>query len=403
MITSKIKFDNKEGADKNGTFYPWKFYLKKSRREERLPAPSVRFYIPLTGSIKEANDTSQLNIADVMLVMDDVWYREAGLAQKFTLGIKNTEYRIEPKPGSEDPTQIKQYPEAGFDVTLSEAITEPHVSVIQKKESQPTAITDKKLKIDKDVIVVDDKHITGPLGFTFDFVATNPKVNSTSFVISGNGLASYIRNDCKDKNDLFYPMFKLAVRSEISPRLHTVNEHPTFSQKEKEEFVGEMTSKWSGAQWVQFLKAVDSFVPDPWRNDVRKKGFVDISNQPALKDFQLLGDAFLQHHNWYIILSTIESNIGGLPVERYYDTYRISENSPVSVHENTEMKDFPEGYARIMVVRKSKDYENQTKRTHIWDELFGEKENDEEKTKINNDNILAMPIITERIPVKFKS
>lgn len=400
MITSKIKLDNKEGADKNGTFYPWKFYLKKSRREERLPAPSVRFYIPLTGSIKEANDTSQLNIADVMLVLDDVWYREAGLAQKFTLGIKNTAYKITSESG--DLLELKQYPEAGFDVTLSKAITEPHVSVIQKKESQPTVIADKKLKIDKDFIVVDDKHIKGPLGFTFDFVATNPKVNSTSFVISGNGLASYIGNDYEDKNDPFYPMFKLAVRSEISPGLHTVNEHSTFSQKKKEEYIAKMTSKWSGAQWVQFLKAVDSFVPDPWRNDVRKKGFVDISNQPTLKDFEMLGNTFLDYHNCYLILSTIESNIGGLPVERYYNTYKIGENSPVSVHENTEMKAFPEGYARIMVVRKSKDYENQAKRQNIWDELFSEKENDEEKTKIKNDNILAMPIITERIPVKFK-
>lgn len=395
IITSEIKLDNKQGANKNGTFYPWKFYLKKSRREERLPAPSVRFYIPLTGSIKEANDTSQLNIADVMLVMDDVWYREAGLAQKFTLGIKNTAYKITSESG--DLLELKQYPEAGFDVTLSEAVTKPH-DVIRKKENAPVIITDKI----EDFIVVENKHIKGPLGFTFDFVATNPKVNSTSFVISGNGLASYIGDGYKAKDDPFYPMFKLAVRSEISSELHTVNEHPTFSQEEKEKIVGEMTSKWSGAQWVQFLKAVDSFVPDHWRNDVRKNGFVDISNQPSLEDFKLLGEVFLLHHNVYVILSTIESNIGGLPVERYYDTYRIGENSQVSVHKSSEMKDFPEGYARIMVVRKSKDYENQAKRENIWDELFGKKENDDEKTKIKNDNILAMPIITERIPVKFK-
>lgn len=395
MITSEIKLDNKQGANKNGTFYPWKFYLKKSRREERLPAPSVRFYIPLTGSIKEANDTSQLNIADVMLVMDDVWYREAGLAQKFTLGIKNTAYKITSESG--DLLELKQYPEAGFDVTLSEAVTKPH-DVIRKKENAPAIITDKI----EDFIVVENEHIKGPLGFTFDFVATNPKVNSTSFVISGNGLASNIGDGYKAKDDPFYPMFKLAVRSEISSELHTVNEHPTFSQEEKEKIVGEMTSKWSGAQWVQFLKAVDSFVPDHWRNDVRKNGFVDISNQPSLEDFKLLGEVFLLHHNVYVILSTIESNIGGLPVERYYNTYKIGENSPVSVHENSEMKDFPEGYARIMVVRKSKDYENQAKRENIWDELFGKKENDNEKTKIKNDNILAMPIITERIPVKFK-
>lgn len=396
IITSKIKLDNEERADKKGTFYPWKFYLKKSRREEQLPAPSVRFYIPLTGSIKEANETSLLNIADVMLVMDDVWYREAGLAQKFTLGIKNTAYKITSESG--DLLELKQYPEAGFDVTLSEAATKPH-KVSRKEEDASAIITDDI----EDFILVDDQYITGPLGFTFDFVATNPKVNSTSFVISGNGLASYIRNDYKDKNDPFYPMFKLAVRSEISPALHTMNEEPGLKPEEKEKWIRKMTSKWSGAQWVQFLKAVDSFVPDQWRSDVRKNGFVNISKPPRLEDFNLFGTTFLQYHNWYIILSTIESNIGGLPVERYYDTYRIAQDNPVSVHENKEMKHFPEGYARIMVVRKSNDFENGVKRDNIWDELFGKKENDDEKSKIKNDNILAMPIITERIPVKFKS
>lgn len=397
LITSEIKLDNKEEGNKIGTFYPWKFYLKKSRREERLPAPSVRFYIPLTGSIKEANDTLELNIADVMLVLDEVWYREAGLAQKFKLGIKNTGYKKMKDPEDpESPVEYMKYAEAGFDVTLSKAVTKPHNAIVNGKEESSL------IRVDQEFILVEDEYIKGPLGFTFDFVATNPKVNSTSFVISGNGLASYIGDDYKAKNDPFYPMFNLAVRNEISKKLHKIDEDPNYNQEEKEKLIAGMTSKWSGAQWVQFLKAVDSFVPDQWRNDVRKNGFVDISKQPTLKDFEMLGNAFLDYHNCYLILSTIESNIGGLPIESYYDTFRI-EDGLKQAHNKDKIEGFEGGYARIMVVRKSKDYKDHT--TSIWDELFGKKEKDEkngEKIKIKNDNILAMPIITERIPVKFK-
>lgn len=378
FITSEIKIDDKKGTNINGTFYPWKFYLKKSKRVEQLPTPSVRFYIPLTGSIKEANDFPNLDIADVMLVLDDVWYREAGLAQKFKLGIQLSQDFL----SNED----KLLPEAGFDVTISEAKTKYYEIKQENKKN--------------DFIEVDDKHFTGPLGFTFDFVATNPKVNSTSFIISGNGLASYIGEDYKEKNDALYPMFKLAVRSEVLKELHS-----------DENIKNNLNSKWSGTQWVQFLKAVDSFVPASWRSEVRRNGYFEVAKNKIekmlkLEMFSLFGETFNNFHNWYLIFSSVESNIGGLPIERYYDTYLLTdseENNLQSVHNTFSLQKFEEGYVRIMVVRKSDDYKEGEET--IWDQLFGKKENENNREDKNNrikkDNTLAMPIITERIPIKL--
>ncbi|WP_343322062.1 hypothetical protein [Sphingobacterium multivorum] len=378
IISSQINIETFEKK----RYYPWKFYLKKSKRTEQLPAPSVRFYIPLTGSIKETGEIVDLNIADVMLVLDDVWYKEAGLAQKFSLGIVQTK----------DPNAENIYPEAGYDPTLS---LEKTIAVDTTEENNI------------DYLILEDEFITGPLGFTFDFVATNPKVNSTSFVISGNGLASHIGNSYNIK-DPFYPLFKLAVRSEIHSKLHEIA--PPSSEENKERTI---SSKWSSAQWVQFLKAVDSFVPSDWRNDVQKDGFVkiisgDIRKKLNLSVLSIFGSVFNDNHNWYLILSNIESNIGGLPIERYYNTYLIddstNEKELPSVHNQNRLTDFKEGYARIMVVRKSVEHCNDPEK-NIWEELFGKQTSLQEEIKyfVQNDNTLAKPIITERIPFRVSN
>jgi hypothetical protein len=373
-----------EKAQPKNKTNPWKRHLKLSKRTEALPTPAVRFYIPLTNSIEEANEVN--DTADVMLVLDDVAYKEAGLAQKLTLGIRKTK-----DPNSED-----VYPEAGYDPTLSSIKTTPL-----------------KINSEGDYLIVDDKYLKGPFGFTFDFNATNSKINSSSFIISGNGLCNYLPYDIK-KDDPYWPMFNLSLRSEIIPVLHEFNFNEDLVDK-----LNKLKSEWSSSQWVQFMKAVDSFVPSKWREQVRKNGFVYAPEpfeniEPDL--FNQFGPTFWQYHNWYLIFSTLESNIGGLPIESYYDTFivknEINHNIShlTSVHPRFEksvddvntligndIKNFTEGYVRIMVVRKSDDYDTTKTNEKIWEEIFGRDNN-----KIKEDNTLAIPILSERIPITIK-
>ena len=367
----------KSGIIVNNTSSQWKRHIKKSKRTEPLPTPAVRFYIPLTNSIEEAHD-NEAQVADVMLVLDDVWYKEGGLAQKLKLGIKKTK----------NPNSESFYPEAGYDPTLSLTKTEPLLA-----KTETLAIDD-----DADYLIVDDRHIKGPLGFTFDFSATNAKINSSSFVISGDGLSSYITKNVPE--DGHWPMYKLAVRSEILPELH---KHETDFK------VDTLNSKWGSAQWVQFMKALDSFVPARWRNEVRRNGFVTASKpvidiEPEM--FNQFGATFWHYHNWYLIFSTVESNIGGLPVENYYDTFIVNGinntlTSLKSVHsQNKTIQGFTEGYVRIMVARKSDDYNIKKTTENVWGEIFGAAQDNE--NKIRKDNTLSMPILSERIPIKIK-
>ncbi|MCF0075660.1 hypothetical protein LZD49_34630 [Dyadobacter sp. CY261] len=368
------------------TANPWKRHLKLSKREEALPTPTVRFYIPLTNSIEEANEIC--DTADVMLVLDDVQYKEAGLAQKLTLGIRK----------SVDPNTGKVYPEAGYDPTLSL----PTITTEELTETE-----------DNDYLIVPDSYLVGPLGFTFDFNATNAKINSSTYIISGKKLSTHISNEADTKN-AFWPMFKLSTRYEMIRELY-----------DGPEKVLDLTSKWSSPQWVQFMKAVGSFVPTEWRNQVRKIGFVNASNpmNDITSDlFNKFGETFWHYHNWYLVFSTVESDIGGLPIENYYDTFIVNKiNNKIlpltSVHPRfekivdgklilvgNEIKNFTEGYVRIMVVRKSDDYDTLKTSEHVWEELFG-KENDDstsEENKIKEDNTLAMPILSERVPIKIK-
>lgn len=360
-VKSSITVDNVDN--------PWKRHITLSKRKEELPIPSVRFYIPLTNSIHEANDHSN-QMADMMLVLDDVWYKEAGLAQKLTLGIKTTENASD-----------GFYPEAGYDPTLS------------------ATKTAKVIPTDKEgYLIVDDKYFTGPFGFTFDFNASNPRINSSSFIISGNGLSNYINKDVKD--DAYWPMFKLSTRSEIIPQLY---------DEESGDAAG-LNSKWSSPQWVQFMKAVDSFVPQKWRDSVRKNNYLELGSHQLEEQLKIpllnrFGETFEIFHNWYLIFSTVESNIGGLPVENYYNTFIVNEinetlTSFQSVHEpDKKIQDFKEGFIRIMVVRKSEDYNTSKPTEDIWKEIFGDK--DESTKRIKEDNTLAMPILSERIPIKI--
>jgi hypothetical protein len=118
--------------------------------------------------------------------------------------------------------------------------------------------------------------------------------------------------------------------------------------------------------------------------------------------FNTFGDTFSEYHNWYLIFSSIESNIGGLPVEVYYDTFIVNDVAKIkalsSVHNELNLRNFKEGYVRIMVVRKSKDYDHEKTKEHIWNELFG----DNSENKIKEDNTLSMPILSERIPIKIQ-
>lgn len=356
----------------------WKRFIQLSRREESLPTPVVRFFIPLTESIGSKNELHE-NAAPIMVVVEGNVFNEAGLAYGLEIGIEKVNYE-------KDDNKKETYLNFG---------TNPTYDGIGSRPLKGTTL-------DSDYLVFEPQ---GPLGFTFDIAAENPKVNSSAYILDLSNVvlstAIYTlqkQNPKKSDNPenlidrhQAWSLMRVAVRSVIRNRF--------YRNLEENEDLTKLNSKWSEKTWVEFVQAIDSFIPSTWVEQVNQKGIVEISikNFSVLPTFDSIYESYIER---YIIVTTLESDMGGMPVESYHGTFYYDKDAGIDklkwVHGIKTIEDV-KGFMRILIVHKNEhsgfDKENLG---DVWSQLFPVDDN-----RIRNDAKLARPMITKRVPTRF--
>jgi hypothetical protein len=365
----------------------WKRFVKKSEKPagSKLPKPVIRFAIPLTASIDECAKPDEINSAAVMIVLNDRWFAELGLAEKLEVGIELLKHQA---PKEED----KYYLNAGPDPILS------------GKNLDPIDLSRKDIIIEQpDNDLNDDKKENpimvftpeGPAGLTFDFATATPKLIGSTFILK-----------VKDVNKLMGPwsMVQIAAR-------RTINKH-FWNGAEKET----LKSEWTAKQWVQFLPDTNSMIPFKWKKSNANYGFVAFEiidgNLKAMEDFVMpvlttdsSEDSDVETKTEkYLILSERIQNAGGQPTEAYSATLHYTQEKTFVLNDadpGFDLKNIKEGFARIIVVRVTNHIVN--KNMNLWNMLFGENINRSIPfDEVQKDPMAALPLISKRFSIKIK-
>lgn len=379
----------------------WRRHLRKCARSTRLPKPSVRFVIPLTKSIDQCSADEHISPASLLVVLDDRWFSEAGLAEQFEFGI---EVLADGQRG---------YLNAGYDPilygtslgplkTLQDhgARRYPYLSteVLPATPTQPPGT--------KTTLVMDAK---GPAGLTFDFTAQTPRLKGCAFIIDVPDLDTLVQMPDKAPGRLApWALMQVAVRRALRADLC----EPSLA-------AAALCSEWSAKQWVQFLPSIDSFIPRWWRQAVALDGSVairfgeegrrmDVWNREGAVQNGLpaLAGTASEYNQQFLVLTERVYDIGGQPCEKYVGTYLYDrardayyldhKDTPVQLH------DVQEGYMRILMVRSSKYFVQETNAgASVWERLFGkEATSGSLTTAVQEDASAALPLVSERIPFK---
>lgn len=404
----QIPVEAKIGVMDEGMLQPvdniWKRYLRKSSKTKQLPKPSIRFVIPLTRSIQECNeketyDNTKISAAALLIVLNDHWFTEAGLAEQLEVGID-----VLKNPKGDD-----QYIQAGND---------PILTGNSLSQVEPSLLNPANNNTDSHIEKNGDHHVAlfkpkGPAGLTFEPQMQTPLVSGSSFIMnipdvkdllqSSNGKT--IENKMKA-----WAMMQIAVRRTLREELC-----------EKDISVEALRSGWTAKEWVQFLPAVDSFIPKLWREKVRKENTLSLNftadNIIFLTDKEaelpVFDTTFEERTQRFLVLTETVYDIGGQPCESYKATIKCNRDSKGIFtfglnhpkKEDVDLTKLQEGYLRIILVRvdmHKKDSETET--TDIWSRLFGENTTTKaDMNLIQNDPSAALPLISERIPFKNKN
>ncbi|MEO6550847.1 MAG: hypothetical protein ABIN94_22785 [Ferruginibacter sp.] len=382
----------------------WRRHLRKCTRVTSLPKPSIRFVIPLTKSIQECKDELNIPAASLLVVLDDKWFTEAGLAEKLELGIE-----ILKKPGKED----VRYLNAGNDPILT-GKSLGSVQLTQETEMPTSGKEHPYIEYPKGKNAIMVLDTTGPVGLTFDFAAQTPKLKGCAFIVKIPDLKNSLQTDdsINNVNELKpWALMQIAVRRALREKLC-----------ETENLANSLYSEWTAKEWVQFLPAVDSFIPTWWRKAVALNDYVSIKFSDGNKKVAVINtdgnsqndlpefDAIFEDLNQrFLVLTEKIYDIGGRPCERYIGTYLYNRKDQSNRNYSLDHPDFPqqlsgkvEGYVRILLVRKTKDYtENPQKHDSVWERLFGSSVNSKpDMQAVQNDPTAALPLVSERIPFK---
>lgn len=398
-IDSKIEVDKDTRLNKAGTENFWRRYLRKCSKTKRLPKPSIRFALPLTRSISECARDGEINLSEVLVVLNDRWFSEGGLAEQLEVGIDLVS----------DTSESLEYLNAGNDPIL----TGTGLGQVTRTESKP----DTYPRVDrsgKQPVMIFEPH--GPVGLTFDFAAQTPRLKGAAFTISLKNIENFISPSGPNMVNRLQPwsMAQVAVRRALRTKLC----EPRMN-------VEALYSEWTAKEWIQFLPALDSLIPVAWRKAVSARNEISVFYKKTDKSIVIPGTSFPRFndiitpasHHFFLVLTEKVYDIGGQPCENYLATYFIEQSAGAahfSLNDGDADNFFKgqEGYMRIMMVTSEEittaDSRERWKQ-NIWERLFGEsgKRNIEEKdlpefTTIQNDATAAMPMISERIPYKIE-
>ena len=285
---------------------PWRRSLVKAAPAKRLSKPAIRSALPLTKDVF-ATGGVPLKAASVMLVLDDIAYADAGLAQRLQVGINVVRYP--------DNATGKSIGKHGFDVTLT---SEPAPDLTSTDGSNHEL-----------------SGVFGPYGLTDDYAAKMPKIRGCCYIVrvplAQLGPASDGSNTLEGKLPWF--LCEIQVRWILQENAVRLNGHGD---------IGELNSEPSAPMWVQFLPNVDYVLPGEWRNEaegphltITQQGSdrfwtCTISGEP-LSGFD---PNFENQFERWLVLSERIYDIKGQPTERYLRHVRAGWCAPkTEVHQ----------------------------------------------------------------------
>lgn len=411
--SSDLLDKTKEG--KGDTATRWRRHFRKTRITKKLPRPTTRFIVPLTKSLQtEENLSNDLNVASLLVVLDDVWYTEAGLAEKLQVGIEV----VEKSNKKGDP--IDYYMQMGKDPIISgngtPKIDKDNNHILDTFEQDPLDET----KLIKTTRFVFDA--VGPIGLTFDQGSILPKINSSCFIVN-IPKASEIFIENKDFNLTPWSMVKVSVRRALTEKLHKSIKNDVELDK--------LGSGWTESVWVQHLPDTGQFIPRSWRDD--NKDAIDLTieyhddkdnktNKPC--EINIVDKEYLmniekevgENCEKFLILSKKSFDVGGLSTESYVATISLGQKEKgCTINHCVEdmSKAFEKhdesinAYGRILTVRTNVSQNNKLgdykKSMTVWEGLFGASvNNDVALDEVQSDSIYALPLISERVSVNVK-
>lgn len=309
----------------------WKRYFKPSRKTARLPKPAVRFVIPLTESIDECPKIGEIRSASLMIVLNDRWFVEMGLAEKCEIGIELLNYNNQ------------RYLNAGLDPIISgqelgeikdiEKFPKEQDFYIEIPKNNPDSI-----EKGNPIAVFTPE---GLAGLTFDFATPTPKLKGSTFILKVDDINQFLTED--PRMDA-WSMAQIAVRRNVHKSFWELSNENFLStvwafcelkdrekaeiekanisnqfidEKNKAAFERELTalrqylidekesefeqsfdkikkqyeesevreksettafdglkSEWTAKEWVQFLPDTNSMIPVQWRREHTNFGYV---------------------------------------------------------------------------------------------------------------------------------
>ncbi len=365
----------------------------------KLPKPAIRFAIPLTDAL-EVNPVGhdKVRAASMMIATYDRCFDEAGLAERFEVGI---EVGFNQNDG---------YLQTGEDPILSDKAMGPlSKEEVTKLASSPDG---RKFMVFNPV---------GPAALTFDTAAHHPKVVGSTFILNVEDIQQFLPEGTTLKA---YSMAKIAIRRVLDKRFV---EYENGDKIESKEELQRFNSEWSASEWVQFLPSVDSLIPKIWKEMVLNNGSVkfeitkdgdkqEITFEGKMPLFDDIFENRLSNYDIrmerYLVISQRINDIGGQPVEKYVGVYKWHNTPRYDLkftlddgEQITKGVDF-NGFARLMLVRRSIDNgtgNNNDNNINIWGKLFGEKASKQVQFgAIENDPLAAMPLVSKRIAIKME-
>lgn len=383
----------------------WRRFIRKATRTERLPKPIVRFILPLTKSIDECNDENKITSASLLVVLEDRWFSEAGLAEQLEIGIPLRSATVyNPTTRTND---IVRYLNAGNDPIMTGYALGSVSNVNPGTDTYPRI--DGKNGDDQLLVLPP----MGPVGLTMDFAAQTPRLKGCGFIVEVPSLnkveISTQSPDPQNPDKITatlqpWSFAEVAVRRTLRDKLCEPGLPPDH-----------LASEWSAREWVQFLPSIDSFIPNGWRDQVRRKRNVEVTQGVAKDQIEIketsmpvFDEIFEELNQRFLVVTEKVYDIGGRPCERYLATYEIKAGSNIfKINDKPEMKYAvgQEGYLRILFVRNQEQERKASPEVSIWERLFGESaKNTKDKvnfTTVQKDPSAALPMVSERVPFKI--
>ncbi len=354
----------------------------------KLPKPAIRFAIPLTDalSVNTLSD-DKVRAASMMIATYDRCFDEAGLAERFEIGIEIGQ-------------SAAKYLQAGEDPILSGkamGAINPGSELIKASDGRLFAVFQP----------------VGPAALTFDTNAHHPKVVGSTFILNVEDIQKFLPEGNKLNA---YAMAKVAIRRVLKPEfVRLLDKNGKEIKVDGGGKIKQSFSEWSASEWVQFLPSIDSLIPQKWKEDLKNKGNTKFTLDAESKIITFpeskmpeFDKSFEDRMERYLVISQSVDDIGGQPVEMYVGVYKWEKeknnfvyNDGNKIKINGTESDKTYGFARLMLVRKSFDYTNES--MNIWKKLFGNKvDKPVEFGNIENDPLAAMPLVSRRITIRNK-